>query len=103
MRGATGIRHRPDRHKTVAARAVGHGLPEALEVVVARLLAAAVLDIVIAAVVVALPDLDAGARERPLGAIEDAPGDADDRALRRFGMPLHMDEVIVGIVGVAQR
>src|SRR5207302_8136955 len=96
VRGTAGIGHRPDRHKAVAARGVGDGSPEALEVVVPRPLAAAVLDIVVAAVAVALPDLDAGTRERPPGTIDNTPGDAGDSALRGFGVSGDVDEIVVG-------
>src|SRR5580704_1508636 len=82
MRRAAGIGHRPDRHKAVAAPLIGDGPAEALEIVVARPVAAAVPDIVIAAVAVALPDLDPRPRERPPVAVENMPGDLGHGALR---------------------
>ena len=84
MRGAARIRHRPDRQEIIAAGGVDEGAAEALEIVVGWA-AAAALDMVVAAVLIALPDLDPRPRERPPGAVENAAGDPGYRALRRLG------------------
>jgi hypothetical protein len=58
MRGAAGIRHRPDRAEPIAARFIGDGPAVALEIIVERRVGAVVPDVMIAAACVALPDLD---------------------------------------------
>ena len=77
--------------------AVGDGSPEALEIVVARPPAVAVLDIVIAAKVVALPDLDPRAGHRAPVRVENAPADAGDAALGRPGMSRANDDDVKAI------
>ena len=53
-----GIGHGPDRAEPVAARFIGDGLAVALEIVVERRVGTGVPDVMVAAVCVALPDLD---------------------------------------------
>src|SRR5947199_9611124 len=96
MRGAARIRHWPNRQEVVAAVRVRHSAAETLEIIVGRP-AAAALDMVVAAVLVALPDLDPCPRHRLPGAIEDASGDAGDGPLRRLGMTGDMHEIVIGI------
>src|SRR5712691_8176512 len=59
VRRAAGIRHRADRQEAVTARSVGDGLAVALEVLVARPVGAIVANVMVPAIGVALPDLDA--------------------------------------------
>src|SRR4051812_38355416 len=56
---AAGIGHRPNRQETVAAIRVGDGAAETLKIIVGRP-AAAALDMVVAAVLIALPAPDNG-------------------------------------------
>ena len=102
VRRAACIRHRSDRQKAIAAGLVGDHLAEALKILVARPPAIAITDIVIAAIGVALPDLDARSAHRPPAAVENTARDAGHGALRRLGMPRDMREIIVGIGRVIQ-
>src|SRR5207302_7500066 len=69
-----GIGDRPDRQKLVPTLSIAGGLPETLEILVARPAGIAVPHIVIASVGVTLPDLDPRADDRPSGGIENMPG-----------------------------
>src|SRR3954451_12513646 len=102
MRGAARIRHRPDRQEIIAAGGVDEGAAEALEIVVGWA-AAAALDMVVAAVLIALPDLDPRPRQWLSGAVEDAAGDTGEGPLRRLGMAGDMHEIVIGIGGQALR
>ena len=85
------------------AGVIGDRLAEALEILVARPPAIAVPDIVVAAIDVALPDLDPRPSHRPPVAVENAACDSGHRSLCRLGMPRDMDEIVVGIGGVTLR
>src|SRR5206468_4114455 len=95
MRCPAGVGDRPDRQESVRAVGIRNGLAETLEIRVARPAGIAVAHIVIAAIGVALPDLDARPRYRPSGEIENASRDLRRRALCRFGMPRDMQEIAV--------
>src|SRR3954470_9982369 len=103
MRGSTRIGHRLNREKLIGAARIGRCGTVTLEIFVARLIGPTVPDIMVAAVRVALPNLDPCSRNGASVWIENAPGDPHDRALSRPLVPGDMDQVVIGILRKALR
>jgi len=103
MRGTAAIGHRSDRPERIGAVLAAHRAAVALEILVAPLGLPGRVDMVVMAVDVALPDLDARAADRAAGRVEQPARHMGDLALRRARPARHGDEVVVDIVGEADR
>src|SRR4051812_16677118 len=103
MRGSPRIRNRPDREELIPAGQIGDRRPVSLEILVARLIGPTIPDIMVAAIGVALPNLDPCSRNGLSIAIENASGDPCDAALSRPLVPGDVDEIAVGVLRKALR
>src|SRR5690242_11580733 len=99
MRGAAGIRYRADRAKPVIPRPIRRRAPIALEVIIDRGAGTLVTDVMVAAVRVALPDLDPHVRDRSSGRVENTTGDFRDDPGCRPGSSGDPHQVVVRIGG----
>src|SRR4051794_28515270 len=103
MRCSTWIWHRLDREELIAATRISHCGAVTLEVSVVRLIGPAIPDIMIAAVRIALPNLDPRSRNRASVQVENAAGNPRDAALSRPLVPGDVDQIIVNILRKTQR
>src|SRR5262245_53331130 len=95
MWSTAGIRHRTDRAEAIAARRIGRGSAIPLEIIIERRTRAVVMDIMVSAVRVTLPDLDQGAGNRSSGTIDDAPADISGGALCDPFVSGDLDQVVI--------
>src|SRR4051812_20635327 len=103
MRGSPRKRNRPDREELIPAGQISDRHPVSLEILVARLIGPAIPDIVVAAVGIALPNLDLRSRNGLSIGIENAPGDPRDVALSGPRMAGDMDQIVIEVLGETER
>src|SRR3954454_14214623 len=103
VRRPTRIRNRFDRQELIPAARIGDRSPVSLEILVARLIDTAIPDIVVAAMRVALPNLNPCSGNRLSVGVEDAPDDPRDAALSGPLVAGDVDQIVVGILRKAPR
>src|SRR5688500_15952431 len=103
MRSSARVGHRSDSEELIPAARIGRRGTVTLEMLITGPLASAISDMMIAAVRVALPNLDPGSGNGASDWVENAPGDPRGRALSRPLVPGDMDQVVIGILRETKR